>query len=224
MYSFGLNNVLGLVKALSMIVHLMIMQLLYPPTVMLFYSGLFEYVNYDMIPTEEIYSEVFGWPNVAYSEEAELIGYESRYIIENSGSIPIYMLLIIVNQALFSLLKLCCKKISKRIHTYAHNKQEDFFWAGFNDFTNDVYLTMSFCAGINLSAYTFESAAISANNVFGAVIALVLALAPALYTISLSRAWNKHQEAANCERQTESDKKEDCEGGEPEEENKQSQG
>lgn len=188
--SFGLNSVLGMVRSLTMIVHLMMMQLLYPPVAVVFYSGLFEYVNYDIIPTQDIYAEVFGWPNVAYSEETERIGYESRYIIENSGSIPIYMLLICLSQLLFALLRLICR--TGRIHDYAHKKQEAFFWAGFNDFINGMYLTMSFCAGINSSALAFdESTAITANNTFGILIALVLVLTPAVYTQRLAKGWNK---------------------------------
>ena len=44
-----------------------------------------------MVPTEDIYAEAFEWENVPYSEEAERIGYISRFWIENSGSVPIYI-------------------------------------------------------------------------------------------------------------------------------------
>ena len=90
---FGINLLLGKVAVLNTITHLMMMQLAYHPIAVIFFSSIFEYVTFDLIPTEELYAEIFGWDNVPFSDEAGWIGYESRYLIENLGSIPIYIIL-----------------------------------------------------------------------------------------------------------------------------------
>jgi len=70
-----------------------------------------------MIPTEEIYEYFFGWTNVPYSEAADNIGYGSRVFIENTGSMLIYFLIILVEQLVVALLlKFSC---SEKIRNFA---------------------------------------------------------------------------------------------------------
>ena len=92
--SYSMNQILSQVRSLSMITHLQMMQLNVPPSAIIFFSGLFEFVTFDIVPTEDIYSEVFAWDNIPYSESADNIGYASRQIIENTGSVPIFILII----------------------------------------------------------------------------------------------------------------------------------
>ena len=94
--SFSANQILAQVRSLSMITHLQMMQLNVPPSAIIFFSALFEFVTFDIIPTEDIYAVILAWENVPYSEKAENIGYASRQIIENTGSVPIFLLIITV--------------------------------------------------------------------------------------------------------------------------------
>ena len=104
-----MNRMLAEVRSLSIIVHIVMMQLLFPALCVLFFESILGFVNFDVIPTEDIYAELFGWLNVPYSDQAEVIGYESRYIIECLGSIPIYITCNILMQILYCLLKLIFK-------------------------------------------------------------------------------------------------------------------
>lgn len=72
----------------------MIMQLNYAAAVSIFYSTLFEFVTFDIVPTDEIYAEIFDFESEPYSDEADNIGYGSRLFIENTGSLFVYMVLI----------------------------------------------------------------------------------------------------------------------------------
>ena len=89
---YGMNSILSNVRCLSLITHLMMMQLNYPANCVIFYGVVFNFVTFDVLPTEGLYGEIFGFVNIAYSEQAANIGYESHYAISNSGSIPIFML------------------------------------------------------------------------------------------------------------------------------------
>ena len=63
-----MNNILGQVRSLSFITHLMMMQLNYAASASYFYSFLLEFVTYDMIPTEEIYGTFFDFESDPFSE------------------------------------------------------------------------------------------------------------------------------------------------------------
>ena len=92
------------------------MQLQYPQTSAIFFDAIFGFVTYDMVPTEDIYVLIFNWNNVPYSEEADSSGYHSRWIIENSGSITLFIVLEIVLQLFYSIIKRIFK--SGRIHDF----------------------------------------------------------------------------------------------------------
>lgn len=74
----------------------MMMELNYPKSSNAFYKPLLEFVNFDLIETEGPYNYVFNFENVPYSDQIEEIGYESRYTIPNLGSIPIFMIIILL--------------------------------------------------------------------------------------------------------------------------------
>lgn len=221
--SHQLNKLLGQVRNLGLVTHLMLMKLVFPPITVIFFSGLFEYVTFDIIPTEEIYAYLFGWQNVAYSEEAESIGYSSRYFIENAGSIPIYIAVDIVLQLLFAFVKLVCK--SGRIRGYAARSQARFFWAGCNGKFNDAYLTIAFTVGINMSSMAFVSTSVAFNNCVALFLAALLVLSPLKTGFTLIRGWKKNSSVADTETDAEPNDKaagDQNEGGEKENNDEQS--
>lgn len=90
-----LNQLLSQVRSLQLITHLMIMQLNYPIEAAAFYAGLFELVTFDLLPMDDIYGELFEFPrDKPYSAQAEVIGYGSRYLILNLGSISVFVALL----------------------------------------------------------------------------------------------------------------------------------
>ena len=62
-----------------------------PENAVLFYSNIFEWITFDLLPTDLIYGLVLDFLNdTPYSDKADEVGYGSRFIIPNSGSLPIY--------------------------------------------------------------------------------------------------------------------------------------
>ena len=55
----ALNNILSQVRCLSTITHMMMMQLSYPAAVQNFYGGLFEFITFDIIPSDDIWDAIF---------------------------------------------------------------------------------------------------------------------------------------------------------------------
>ena len=69
---YEMNSILGNVRSLSYITHLMMMDLNYPVSSQIFFEKVFTFVTFDIIPwTEEIYNYIFGWINIPFSPQAE---------------------------------------------------------------------------------------------------------------------------------------------------------
>ena len=187
---YEMNSILGNVRSLSYITHLMMMDLSYPVSSQIFFEKVFTFVTFDIIPwTEEIYNYIFGWINNPFSIQAEEVGYGSRNLIENSGSITIFIVLQIVLLLVYSILKRLFR--SGRIHDYMRRKLDGFLWAGCNDFLDGIYLTMCFGICINASSIEFSSTGLWINNVFACIIALIVGFGPLLLAKKVSTGWKK---------------------------------
>ena len=186
--SYSMNQILSQVRSLSMITHLQMMQLNVPPSAIIFFSALFEFVTFDIVPTEDIYEKTFAWENVPYSESADNIGYASRQIIENTGSVPIFLLIIFCQQIAFAILVRAVKK-QGRLLSYAQERREGFFYAGATDFFNETYINVCFAVCINTSYIAFGTNALMFNTCVAGVAGVGVATFPCIFARKLSKAW-----------------------------------
>ena len=178
---------LAQVRNLGFVTHLMMMQLMYPATIALFFSKVLEFITFDIIPTELIYPYIFDFPEGAYSDQADLIGYGSRYIIINGGSITLFLLAYLLLQIIFAIL---AKTLSDgKFLRYVKWKQESFMWSGLVDFFTDIYLTLSFAFCINISSMRMDSASTGINNVYNVIIGIALVFGPIIIVRGLSKGW-----------------------------------
>lgn len=171
-----------------MITHLQMMQLNVPPSAIIFFSALFEFVTFDIVPTEDIYAKTFAWDNIPYSESADNIGYASRQIIENTGSVPIFLLIIFFQQIAFAILVRAVKK-QGRLLSYAQERREGFFYAGATDFFNETYINVCFAVCINTSYIAFSTNALMFNTCVALVAGIGVAAFPCIFARKLSKAW-----------------------------------
>ena len=102
---FSMNTLLSYVRSLSFITHFFLMQVMYPAIAVVFFSQILEFVTFDIIPTDDVYSYIFDFgDDSAYSDEADQVGYGSRFILVNIGSIGIFFTLTILQQIFFNFL------------------------------------------------------------------------------------------------------------------------
>ena len=108
-----------------------------------------------------------------YNDEAEWLGYESGFIAENSGSITIFICLFFLFQLLF---KIVAVSFADRrwIHKFAARKNNEFFWAGFTNFLNEIYLPMAISVSINSATLQFDSFGTIFNSTYSCVVGLML--------------------------------------------------
>ena len=124
-------------------------------------------------------------------------------MLTNLGSIPIFLLSILLMQILYSLIAKCTRTGSK-INNFTVRKIQDFRWAGLNILFNEFYITICFSVIINLKRMQVTSIALGFNNVLAAIFGLLVAGIPIFLAVSLAKKW-KHAPS-----------KEHVEGGEQE--------
>ena len=94
---FILNQLLGLVSSLNIILHFMCMGLDYPLRMQLFFGGLFHLITFDAMPTDDLYNLLFSTKSFEddepLSEQFDIIGYSSRLVYDNLGSLLVFMFL-----------------------------------------------------------------------------------------------------------------------------------
>lgn len=190
---YSVNIVLSQVRSLSLITHLMIMQVNYPGVSVIFFSKVFEFVTFDLLhgffpQLESLSEQLFGGVNVPYSDEAQNIGYESRYMLTNLGSIPVIILFIIALQLLYSVV-FKCSKPGGRVNGFAGRKIANFRWSGFHNLFNELYLTMCFSIAINTSAMDFISVGVAVNNVLALLCGSALLGMPPFIAVKLIKNW-----------------------------------
>ena len=177
-----------------MITHLMMMQLNYPVTAALFFGSIFEYVTFDILPTDDIYGKVFELVEESeefepYSEQADATGYGSRYAIINTGSCFIFVNIMILQ---YSLLFACskCQRPGSKCANYTSKKLSGFFWAGLVDFIGEFYLNAAFSVGINSTRREFTDLFVAVNNIFALLLALALVILPIVMVLMLCKKFN----------------------------------
>jgi len=88
-----MNHLLSSISSLSIVTHQLLINLSYPALLMLYFSYIFEFVSFDLIPTDDFYDYIFGFQNEPFSSQAEELGYESHNLIRNMGSLFLTLLL-----------------------------------------------------------------------------------------------------------------------------------
>jgi hypothetical protein len=58
--SFTINQLLGIVSSLGIIIHFVIIDLAYPLRMQIFFADLFPLITFDIIPTDVLYDMLFG--------------------------------------------------------------------------------------------------------------------------------------------------------------------
>jgi hypothetical protein len=165
------------------------MQIILSEPCMIFFGAIIQYVIFDIIPTDYFYPLIFFFKNdSAYSMQAESLGYVSRYLIINTGSITIF----IIANILLQLLLKCLTKICKRgkIHNFSHKKLASLQWAGCIEFFDEIYMNMSISFMINISAPNMDNGSEIGNNTFALVMGTCLLFIPMILSYKLCKGYN----------------------------------
>lgn len=86
-----LNFLLSFVKSLALIIHLFVLSLNFPLNLKTFIGNLFPLVTFSIIPTDKLFDKIFCFGNITgndpISDQFDLSGYSSPFIVQNLGSL-----------------------------------------------------------------------------------------------------------------------------------------
>ena len=107
---------------------MMLISIAYPTLVRIFYEKIFEIVKFDLFEDlfrfDWILAKVFGFDDQPVSQRIADLGYESRYIITNLGSIFVFLVIYLVTQLIMIMIVKCgksCLGEKSRIMGFARN-------------------------------------------------------------------------------------------------------
>ena len=81
-----MNEMLGSVKNLQLIVHLTLMHVAVPANTQVLLSAIFEWVTFDLYDTSALTGSYYSPSEVKVSDSLEQLGYESAFCLINLGS------------------------------------------------------------------------------------------------------------------------------------------
>ena len=184
-----MSSILGEVLNLALITHLMIMQLEYPEVVSKFFAAVFEFVTFDLLPTDPIYGFLFDFPEKSYSDQAEEIGYESVQTIPNLGSVWLFIVFVTVLHSFFQIVVKYCT--GGKLKEYANKSRGEFFWSGFIALIDDTYLNVCFALCIASSDARFDTPSLFVSNLSSVIFGVVYLLYPLVLQYQVAKRWNQ---------------------------------
>ena len=195
-----LSKVLQQVRSLSIIVHLLLIDVRIPATVTIFYQKIFEVVSYDLFEEYLYFGDFLEWAfdlkDRAVSDRAEELGYESHYIVTNLGSLLVFFVLNLILVVIFySIVKADILDKKNRLRVIAKKQIQRFKWNGLLQFLNESYLLLCFSVAFNAKeamrsvSLQFSTWSLGVNSSIALIACLSVLLAPIWLIVNLNLYW-----------------------------------
>ena len=95
-----LNQLLSQIRSLSLVTHMLLLPVKIPAIAIIFYEKIFEIVKFNILESvfrlDKLLAMIFELDGTPISQDASDLGYDSRYIIINFGSIMVYCTIIAI--------------------------------------------------------------------------------------------------------------------------------
>ena len=142
---------------------------------------------FDFIDLTEFYSNLFNIElTEAIDDNFNEIGFGSRYILVNMGTLGLFFLIYVILVVISSLLKFCghrwncCKILSKKVN-------RSLYWKSFITLLNQSFMIVIICALINLKVFSVESKGLTAMSIVAIVFFAVFFIVPIIFIVRLCR-------------------------------------
>jgi len=85
-----------MINVMQLIVHMPLLNINFPTNAVTFYNFIIDVSSFDIIPTDWIRSKLFNFTETENDSQFSSMGYQSPNIVENLGSMLVYLLLIVL--------------------------------------------------------------------------------------------------------------------------------
>ena len=190
-----LNFLLSFVKSLALIIHLFVLSLNFPLNLKTFIGNLFPLVTFSIIPTDKLFDKIFHFGNIAdndpISDQFDLSGYSSPFIVQNLGS-----LFCVINLALAVIILSKCVsywfKISEvySAQNWVDNLRKRILWNGWIEFSYDNFIVISTAAFLESNDLRFGSNYSATENYCSVLAILAMTYSVAFPFVILFLYWS----------------------------------
>ena len=155
--SASLNQLWTLVNAQQLFVLMPLLKVVLPGNVYVFFSAIFQIAAFDYYDTNDMLHELLDVPETdPYNESFGELGFESRYLLNNLGTMLFFFLAIPPQYLLFKCLNWCrhrwscAKKMAKKL-------RRTLFYSWFVTTMFESYSVISICCLIALPQLSFDT-------------------------------------------------------------------
>ena len=146
-----LNFLLSLIKSLSLVIHMFVLSLNFPLNLKTFIGNLFPLVTFSLIPTDSLFDKIFHFDRItanhAITDQFDLSGYSSPFIVKNLGSlycvINLALALIILSKFVSAWLKISEYSTAQN---WVDSFRSHILWNGWISFSYDNFIVISTAA------------------------------------------------------------------------------
>ena len=100
-----LNKILSQIRSLSIITHMMLIQIELPGIVMIFYSYILDIVIFDIMESVFAFDALVAWifelPDEPVDDAAESLGYGSHFLITNMSALLVFFVILLCLYSIF---------------------------------------------------------------------------------------------------------------------------
>ena len=185
-----------MMNGLQLFVYMPLMNVKFPANANTFIIFLVEIANFDVLPTDALFAEIFDFPeDGSFNMNFETTGLESYYAIENLGTVFLIFNIYVV-LSILQLIGYCfknkvkwCKKMSKKIGKF-------LYWGGILRLLMEGFLETIICTMLNLRVMSkeWDNVTIAYSIQFSVVMTLLLVLLPVWSTIFYWKNRNKWED------------------------------
>jgi hypothetical protein len=149
-FQFLINYLLGFVRSLSTIVHLLLFNLVFRGFTLKFFNTLLTFVAFDFMDISPFYDKQFVLVNKSKNTNYEALGYESQYMLRNFGSAILFIILALLEALVMTLITCFSKNRKIWIVNRAYKTKDKYFWNTPIATLNEGFLLFLLCSEINL--------------------------------------------------------------------------
>jgi len=122
-----------------------------PPNAGFVLSVLMDIANFNVVPTGDIYSEMFSFSETpAYRENFSYSGYETSNIILNLGTIFLGLMIFFAYVLLILILFRSLSKCTPALFRFYHRQKQSLFWNGLIRLCFEIFFDCIISAFVNV--------------------------------------------------------------------------
>ncbi|TNV87552.1 hypothetical protein FGO68_gene2096 [Halteria grandinella] len=182
----SLQYLWGMINVMQLIVHMPLMNLVFPANAVLFYNFIIDISNFDILPVDSMENKLFKFTDSPSQPWFEQLGYNQNPFLQNMGSMMIYVCVYLglsLSVPFIGYIK-GRNSILAKLYTYL---RENFFFNSFLRLFLEGYMQFSICSLISTSNALWDSSSDRLSTVLGLIFTTCITLFPFLVWILLWR-------------------------------------